>query len=69
MGICQYSVMEENMADVTVQRTGELLRKLFEIILKNPDGIRAQDALKALRESVVLTEYEKGEYASDCDHR
>ena len=64
MRICQYSVMEENMADVTVQRTGELLRKLFEIILKNPDGIRAQDALKALRESVVLTEYEKGEYAS-----
>lgn len=55
---------EENMADVTVQRTGELLRKLFEIILKNPDGVRAQDALKALRESVVLTEYEKGEYAS-----
>jgi restriction system protein len=52
------------MADVTIQRTGELLRKLFEILFKHPEGVRAQDALKVLRESVNLTEYEKGEYSA-----
>lgn len=52
------------MADVTIQRTGELLRKLFEILLKCPEGLRAQDALKSLRNSVQLTEYEKGEYSA-----
>ena len=29
------------MADITVRRTGELLRKLFEILMVHPEGIRA----------------------------
>jgi restriction system protein len=52
------------MADVTIQRTGELLQKLFDILLKRHDGMRAQDALAELRASVELTEYEQGEYSS-----
>lgn len=52
------------MAEITIQRTGELLRKLFDILLAHPEGMRAQDALNALRNSVQLTVYEKGEYAS-----
>ena len=52
------------MAEVTVQRTGELLKKLFEILMEHPDGMKAQDALLALKERVVLTNYEKGEYPS-----
>ena len=52
------------MPAVTLQRTGELLRKLFEILLAHPEGMRAQDALGALRSQVELTEYEQGSYES-----
>ncbi len=52
------------MADVTIRRTGELLKLLFEILMDNPNGMRAIDALTALKERVELTEYEKGEYSS-----
>jgi restriction system protein len=52
------------MAEVTRRRTGEILRKLFEIILKQPEGMKAQDALATLASSVKLTEYEQGNYDS-----
>lgn len=52
------------MPEITIQRTGELLKKLFEILLNNPEGMCAKDALNALRGSVQLTEYEMGEYTS-----
>jgi len=52
------------MAEITVQRTGELLRKLFEILLSQSQGMRAQDALKTLEKKVELTEYEKGQFTS-----
>lgn len=52
------------MAEITIQRTGELLRKLFDILLAHPEGMKAQDALNALQSSVQLTSYEKGEFAS-----
>lgn len=52
------------MAEITIQRTGEFLRKLFDILITHSEGVRAQDALTALKNSVQLTEYEKGEYAS-----
>jgi restriction system protein len=50
------------MAEITRKRTGELLRKLFEILLKYPEGLPAGAALKALSQSVTLTEYEAGFY-------
>ena len=50
------------MADVTRRRTGELLRKLFEILMAVPDEVRAQDALAMLANAVELTEYEAGNY-------
>lgn len=52
------------MAEITIQRTGELLRKLFDILLSHPEGMKAQEALNTLQESVQLTGYEKGEFAS-----
>ena len=52
------------MAEVTIQRTGEFIRKLFEILIAHPEGMKAQDALAALRASVQLTEFEKGFYSS-----
>lgn len=51
------------MAEVTKGRTGELLRKLFEILMMRPEGMRAKDALAALAASVTLTPYEEGQYA------
>ncbi len=51
------------MAEVTRRRTGELLRKLFEILLTHPEGLQARDALSAVAAKVELTEYEKGTYA------
>jgi len=52
------------MADVTVKRVGELLRKLFEILKAQPEGVQAKEALRRLAESVQLTEYEQGTYES-----
>lgn len=52
------------MAEVTRKRTGFLLRQLFEILLGNPNGTQAKNALKQLREAVQLTEYESGYYDS-----
>lgn len=52
------------MPEITRRRTGELLRKLFEIVLQHPDGLQARDALLALQEHMALSEYEQGTYAS-----
>ncbi|MBI1212865.1 MAG: Mrr restriction system protein [Alphaproteobacteria bacterium] len=50
------------MSDVSRRRTGELLRKLFSILLKNPDGLQAGKALSQLADAVTLTAHEAGEY-------
>lgn len=52
------------MAEVTVRRTGEHLRRLFEILMVQPDGMQARDALAALASSVQMTPYEAGSYES-----
>lgn len=57
------------MAEITTKRTGELLRKLFEILMKSPDGIQAASAIDQLANSVTLTEYEKGNYESTGTRR
>jgi restriction system protein len=57
------------MADVTIRRTGEVLKLLFELLMANPDGIKAKEALSALKDRTELTEYEKGEYSSGGGQR
>lgn len=52
------------MANVTKARTGVLIRKLFEILRTQPDGMRAAEALAALANAVRMTEYEAGDYDS-----
>jgi restriction system protein len=52
------------MAEITRKRTGELLRKLFEILSKHPNGLPAREALAQLQRSLDLSEYEKGQFAS-----
>lgn len=50
------------MANVTRPRTGELLRKLFEILMKHPEGLTARNALERLAAVVEMTDYEAGVY-------
>jgi restriction system protein len=52
------------MANVTKARTGVLIRKLFELLLAQAEGMRASDALNALANAVELTPYEAGDYDS-----
>ena len=52
------------MAEVTRRRTGEFLRKLFEILMQQPDGMQASEAIALLKSKVNLTDYEKGNYES-----
>jgi restriction system protein len=57
------------MAEITRRRCGELLKKLFEILLASPDGLPAATALDKLSNSVTLTEYESGLYESTGTRR
>lgn len=52
------------MAEITRRRTGELLRTLFELLAKYPDGLQARDALAQVGTAVKLSEYESGSYDS-----
>lgn len=52
------------MPEVTRRRTGEFVRKLFELLIPHPDGLPAREAISALIGKVELTEYEKGSYES-----
>ena len=52
------------MPDITRRRLGEILRKLFDILAKHPEGLQAHEALATLAESLTLTEHEAGNYPS-----
>jgi len=57
------------VAEITRRRTGEFLRKLFDILLQSPDGLPAGEALKQLSAKVTLTDYEQGIYESSGTRR
>ncbi len=48
------------MADVTLNRIGELLRSVLELLWTRPDGMPARDILAYLPEMAPLTAYERG---------
>ena len=52
------------MPEITRRRTGELLRKLFEILVNHSEGLPARVALEQLASSVKLTDYEAGMYGA-----
>ncbi len=52
------------MAEVTRRRTGEFIRKLFEILLNHAEGMPSREAMSLLVKSFQLTEYEAGVYQS-----
>lgn len=49
---------------ITRQRSGYLLQELFQVLLENPEGIQAKDALAQLSKRVQLTDHEAGTYDS-----
>lgn len=57
------------MTDVSITRTGEFMRKLVEILLDHPDGMRSRDVMALLIKSFTLTDYELGQYPSTGANR
>lgn len=47
------------MADITLNRIGELLRSVLELLWTKPEGMPARDILAFLPEITALTQYEK----------
>jgi len=50
------------VADITVERTGLLVRTVMEILQAKPAGVKAKDALDEMAMRVPLTEFELGTY-------
>jgi len=50
------------MAEITRRRSGELVRGVFEILLRHPDGLPAKDVLRRLEEVAPPTEFEDSKY-------
>ncbi len=48
------------MAEITLNRIGELLRSVLELLWGKPDGMPAREILAFLPEITTLTEYERG---------
>jgi restriction system protein len=48
------------MADVTLNRIGELLRSVLELLWTKPDGMPAREVLAFIPEVTTLTEHERG---------
>ncbi|MFS2105623.1 restriction endonuclease [Ralstonia sp. Ralssp135] len=57
------------MAEITRERSGALLRKLFDILRPHPEGMPANKALEALAASEQLSPYEAGVYDSSGGRR
>ncbi|MBI3161372.1 MAG: restriction endonuclease [Chloroflexi bacterium] len=47
------------MPNITLQRAGELLRSIFEILWDKPEGLGARDVLSRLPNIIELSEYEQ----------
>ncbi|PAW76987.1 MAG: restriction endonuclease [Verrucomicrobia bacterium Tous-C9LFEB] len=52
------------MANITAHRTGEIQRAVLNILTQHPEGLRAKDVLQKVADSLELTDFEKGNYAS-----
>lgn len=50
------------MGEITLQRTGEILRTLFAIMSEKPQGVKASEAIETTQNRMILTDYEKGFY-------
>lgn len=51
-----------SMTVTSRRRTGELLRVLFEVLSKYPEGLQAREAIRLSADRVTLSDYEAGTY-------
>jgi restriction system protein len=52
------------MAEVTRERTGQLVRAAFDVLSRHPEGLAAKQVLAEVERTIGLTEYERGDYES-----
>jgi restriction system protein len=50
------------MPDITQQRMGEILRRVFELLWFEPDGLPVRDIFDFIQKSSQLTDYERGHF-------
>lgn len=50
------------MAEITRKRIDEIVRKVFEVLLQHPEGMRAKDLLAEVANSMPLSDFEKSDY-------
>jgi hypothetical protein len=50
------------MAEVTRKRRGEIIKKVFEILLQNPEGLAPKELFPQAEKSLTLSNYEKSDY-------
>lgn len=53
---------------ISMERQGELIRGVFQILLEYPEGLNARQVMDMLPKVVPFTEYEKGYYETDPGH-
>jgi len=52
------------MASKRLRRQGELVKGVLELLIENPDGLQAKEAISKLKAIVPPTSFEEGEYDS-----
>ena len=50
------------MANITNKRTGQIIRKIFEVLIAHPDGLNGSEVLKLTGDSLGMTDFEKSDY-------
>ena len=50
------------MANVSDKRSGEIIRKVFEVLIDNPDGMQAKEIISRVEKLLELTEFERSFY-------
>src|SRR5438552_1451600 len=53
------------MAEITRRRQGEMVRKVFEVLVAHPDGLPAKDVLDRVAREMKLTEFEQSTYPAN----
>ena len=53
------------MAEITVRRRGELIKRVIEILKDHPEGLQAKEVLKQLENSLTLTDFEQSTYPNN----
>ena len=48
------------MAEITIQRVGELIRSLFELLWHRPDGLMTKEIFTLIPQITTLTDFESG---------